>query len=353
MLLAVYIPVLMTVAICVFARQIGKWLGVIDHPDDGRKDHAEPTPLVGGIAIMVPVVVWAAIRVASQSAKVEGLETALVLCAGGVAVIGFMDDQHMVAPSARLILLAIFSMVALLIDPGLVVFRVHTLTWGWVSISPALSTALVVLALMGFSSAVNMADGVNGLVLSLICIWTLCLAIIGGIGADAAELILVASLVTLLFNVRGRLFIGDCGAFAIAFTVGIVTIETHNQGRLPLETVVVWFLLPVVDCLRLIPLRILRGRSPFRPDKLHFHHRLALRIGERRAIATYVGVVGATSLAASLKPQVAIACICVESVLYFGFVLADAWASPATRTTAARTVSANVVALGETKRRGT
>ena len=347
-----YAPILLTVAICIFARQIGERLGVVDQPDNLRKTHPEPTPLVGGIAIMVPIVMWSATRIAFGNPHAGALDLAVALCAGGIAVVGFMDDQQMISPVGRLLLLAIFSIVALKLAPQLFVYRIHTVTWGWLSVSPALSMVLVVLALMGFSSAVNMVDGVNGLVLALVCIWSVCLALKGGAGLEMAQLLMVACFVTLLFNARGRLFLGDCGAFAIAFALGLMVIESHNEGRIPLETVLVWFLLPVVDCLRLIPLRILRGRSPFRPDRLHFHHRLGERIGEPGAIVVYVGLVALTSLTATVKPELSGFCVCVDAVFYLGFLLADALAAPARTFEVERPGGANVVALQENRRRG-
>jgi UDP-GlcNAc:undecaprenyl-phosphate GlcNAc-1-phosphate transferase len=351
-MLAEYIPVLLTVAICLFARPIGERLGVVDYPDDQRKAHAEPTPLVGGIAIMVPIAAWSMIRLAWNGVDSGDLELAILLCGGGVAVVGYMDDQAMISPTGRLILLGIFSYVALRLDPQLFVNHIRTATWGSLPISHAVAISLTVIALMGFSSAVNMVDGVNGLVLSLTCIWSLCLALKGGGGADAADLLAAAAFVTLLFNARGRLFLGDCGAFAVAFTLGLLTIAFHNAGRLPLESVVVWFFLPVVDCLRLIPVRLLEGRSPFRPDRLHFHHRLSARIGETAAIWSYVGLVAVTSLGATLKPDLSIFCICLDMAFYVGFLAADYWASSVSSRETRGDQPANVVTLQGKKNRG-
>src|SRR3984957_7995773 len=155
-MLAEYVPVLLTVAICLFARPIGERLGAVDVPDSPPKTPPDPTPLVGGIAIMVPLAVWATIRLALKDGPPDGLELAILLCGGGVAIVGFMDDQHMISPIGRLILLAIFSYVALRLDPQLFVHRINTSTWGSFAPPPALSISLTVLALMGFSSAVNM-----------------------------------------------------------------------------------------------------------------------------------------------------------------------------------------------------
>jgi UDP-GlcNAc:undecaprenyl-phosphate GlcNAc-1-phosphate transferase len=351
-MLAVYVPILLTVAICIFARQIGDQLGVVDVPDSLRKSHPDPTPLVGGIAIMLPLAVWSAIQLFTNNGQ-GGLEQALILCAGGVAVVGFMDDQRMISPTGRLILLAIFSFVALKLDPQLSVYRIHTVTFGWLAVPPVLAVVLVVVSLTGFSSAVNMVDGVNGLVLSLISIWSICLAIWGGAGAGAAELLAGASLVTLLFNARGRLFLGDCGAFAVSFAIGLIAIQTHNQSNLPLETVIVWFFLPVADCLRLIPLRLVLRRSPFRPDRQHFHHQLTDRFGTRRAIWGYVGVVGLTSLVATLKPGWSGWCMCFDGAVFCGVLLADAKSWLGARPVVDVGKASRVVPLAGKQRKGT
>jgi UDP-GlcNAc:undecaprenyl-phosphate GlcNAc-1-phosphate transferase len=187
----------------------------------------------------------------------------------------------------------------------------------------------------------------DGLVLALVCVWSLCLAVLGSPEiSSAAAVIAAASVVTLLYNLRGRLFLGDCGAFAIAFVVGLLAIRCHNLGRLPLETALVWFYLPVLDCLRLIPLRLRRHRSPFRPDREHFHYRLSARVGDNWALAIYAGTVGVTSLASTLVPQLVPIALALASVVYFGFLLADTLAHQSGKLERAGEAG-NVVALDE------
>lgn len=340
-----YMPILATVAICLFARPLGEWLGVIDHPDADRKTHLEPTPMVGGIAIMAPLVLWACATLAWERGADVGFYLSIILCGGGVAIVGFLDDQHAISAAGRLLLLGIFAIVALRLDPVLAINRVHFAAWGWQDTPPLLLPALTVLALTGFSSAVNMTDGLNGLVLALICVWSMCLAFLGTPElAEAACLIGAACAITLLYNMRGRLFLGDCGAFAIAFVVGMLAVRCHNEGRLSLETALVWFYLPVVDCLRLILLRLWHRRSPFRADREHFHYRLSARLGEQQATLIYAGVVAFTSVLATLAPSLSMFSLMVASVFIWGFLLADALA-PKGEETLTLGAGANVVAL--------
>ncbi|HEX3431056.1 MAG TPA: MraY family glycosyltransferase [Rhizomicrobium sp.] len=342
-----YLPILATVAICLFARPLGEWLAVIDHPDSDRKIHSGPTPQVGGIAVIAPIAIWAISGLLWGSGADSGFYFAILLCGSGVAIVGFMDDQHTTSAGGRLLLLAIFSVVALRLDPVLASNQVHFAAWGWFPLPPLLLPALSVTALAGFSSAVNMTDGLDGLVLALICIWSLCLVILGTTEvSSAAAVIAAASVITLLYNLRGRLFLGDCGAFAVAFAIGLLAIRCHNLGRLPLETALVWFYIPVLDCLRLIPLRLRRHRSPFRPDREHFHYRLSARVGDNWAIAIYAGTVGVTSFVTTLAPQLAGVALALASVVYFGFLLADTLARASGKGEAAN-LKGNVVALDE------
>ena len=173
----------------------------------------------------------------------------------------------------------------------------------------------------------------------------MCLALIGTPEiSSAAAVIAAASVITLLYNLRGRLFLGDCGAFAIAFAVGLLAVRCHNLGRLPLETALVWFYIPVLDCLRLIPLRLHRHRSPFKPDREHFHYRLSARVGDNWAIAIYAGTVAITSSITTLVPQFAFFSLTLASTVYFGFLLADALARTSGMGEPAET-EGNVVAL--------
>ncbi len=322
-----YLPILLTIVICEFADPIGRWLGVIDHPDNERKRHGGPTPMVGGVAIMLPLALWTLIALLPDRGGQGGFYLSLLLCGGGVAVLGFMDDQRTISAGGRLLLLVIFSAIALRLDPALSADRIRTIDHGWVWMPAYVLPTLTVLALAGFSSAVNMTDGLNGLVLALVLIWTLCLCYLGGpLVGSAAAILAVTSLIALLYNVRGHLFLGDCGAFAAAFVVGLLAVRCHNTGRLPLETALVWFILPVTDCLRLIPLRLWRGHSPFRPDREHFHYRLSARFGEAVATILYAGLVGGTSLLATLLPETSMFCAAAALAVYGGILLADAFA---------------------------
>ncbi|HEY0281251.1 MAG TPA: hypothetical protein VGC27_01360, partial [Rhizomicrobium sp.] len=170
-------------------------------------------------------------------------------------------------------------------------------------------------------------DGQNGVVGSMYVIWSGCLLFVtSGTSQQIAGVLFVLSLVFLVFNLRGKLFLGDCGSYGVTFAVGLLVTLAHAKAQVSLETVIVWFFIPVADCIRLLISRPLRGVSPFMGDHDHFHHRLEDKLGKNQGLATYAVVIAASSLIATLDPRFALVCLCALSAFYFSF----AWLSDAT-----------------------
>jgi UDP-GlcNAc:undecaprenyl-phosphate GlcNAc-1-phosphate transferase len=319
-----YFPLLfcmVTLVICLFAEPLSQRLRVVDYPDGGRKGHTAPTPLIGGIAIMLPLALWCLTILLAEPEVATRLHLTVLLCGLGVALMGFMDDQAPVSPRSRFLLLIVFAVMAFVLDPSLIADR---LMWAGnaLPIEAWAFCILIVVGQVGLVSAINMADGMNGLVLTLYLVWFGALAFISGGAVQAtAQLVCAMLIVTLLFNARGRLFLGDCGTFAITFVLGLLVIAAHNQGQLSFDQMLLWFFIPIMDCLRLIWARLARGRSPFLGDKNHFHHRLIHRFGVRTAFVLYVAAVIAGVIAVTLWPSGNLITLALLITFYVGFML--------------------------------
>ncbi len=306
--------------ICINSTAIGQYLGVMDHPDSTRKIHREPTPLVGGIGILVPLLVWLAGAVVAGAMTDQPFASMLILCAAGVGLAGFADDQTSTTPLSRILALLVFLGVAMALAPTLIA---HSLNWGSFEptpLPPAIYAGLIAVTAAGIVNSVNMADGQNGLVPGMFVIWSLCLLLAGDpLVAPVAGVIAAAAVVVLVFNIRGKLFLGDCGSYGVTFVLGLLALTAYAHGHITIETVTVWFYIPVADCLRLIITRRLHGRSPFEPDTNHFHHRLQGKLGEWYGLTAYLACVAATSLIAVLAPRFSLVCLIVLTAVYFSF----------------------------------
>ena len=323
-----------TIIICLNAEAIGRRIHVMDQPDSQRKTHAKDTPLVGGIGIIIPLLIWLGAALLSGGLRNSQELSVLALCTAGVGLLGFADDQTPITPLSRILFLLVFLGVAFVADPNLIA---PSLNWGSFEETrlPGWAyCALLALTTVGIVNAVNMADGQNGLVPSMFVIWSLCLALIGdSFVSQVAQILATLALIVLLFNLKGRLFLGDCGSYGVTFAIGLLAMMSYGQGRITMETVTVWFFIPVMDCLRLIVTRRLRGRSPAASDTDHFHHRLQAKLGMSYGLFAYIASVGATSFIATLFPRFALVCLIVLTAIYFSFAwLTDSAASLATAT---------------------
>jgi UDP-GlcNAc:undecaprenyl-phosphate GlcNAc-1-phosphate transferase len=309
-------------ACCSLAGTMGRALGVIDYPDGGRKSHARPTPMVGGIALMVPLLLVALVE-ASRSSGGSAIFTLLLLIGAGFLLLGLHDDRQHIKPWLRLLVSAALFGAAVLLEPGLVLTH---LDLGGPVLIPlgVLAFPFTILCLVGLQNAINMADGMNGLLIGLSMFWAASLL---NYAPDSLSLFLMLMLlglmILLLYNLAGALFLGDAGSYAIGGTVGILMVYVYQSagGALPMLTVVLWLLIPVIDCLRVMVMRLLQRRSPFEPDKNHLHHRLARHWRWPVCLVIYLALVAIPGTIGTLAPGLSLAMIVVSLSCYGGLLL--------------------------------
>jgi UDP-GlcNAc:undecaprenyl-phosphate GlcNAc-1-phosphate transferase len=288
--------VLMAILLCFNAQRICISLDLMDIPA-GRKKHAAPTPLMGGVVLLgafVPVALICIVAFASE--RWLGSLLIWVGCVSVMALVGLGDDRHSLSPRLRLLIsFAVFAAAAA-VDPTFNVrvldFNIPPLTLGlgtwWLAI------IFTVICCVGLLNAINMADGKNGLVLGLSLGWVAILAtravgpLLPFIGLFSAIL-----MVLFVFNMRGKLFLGDGGAYAIATAIGLLAIMIYNTPGIETlravsaDELVVLLLVPVADSFRLSYKRLRQGRSPMSADRDHLHHHLQDRFGWPAGLGIY------------------------------------------------------------------
>jgi UDP-GlcNAc:undecaprenyl-phosphate GlcNAc-1-phosphate transferase len=140
-----------------------------------------------------------------------------------------------------------------------------------------------------------MADGKNGLVLGLALGWLSFLGLRAPPELAAlCSILFAACFVLLIFNLRGRLFLGDGGAYGLATAIGLIAIATYNvpgahAGRMiSAEELMLLFAVPVLDSMRLTFARVRRGQSPMAADRDHLHHHLQSTFGWPGGLIVYL-----------------------------------------------------------------
>jgi UDP-GlcNAc:undecaprenyl-phosphate GlcNAc-1-phosphate transferase len=314
------IAILVTLTIGFCAYPIGELAGVLAKPDGKRKTHARPTPQVGGLAILSGFGVWIAGALLTTPLSDESLMVAVLLAGGGLGLIGFIDDKHEVPPVLRMLMLMVFLGIAFALDPQLISPTLNWHSFGTVPIAVWAYVPLMCLTCIGLVNSVNMADGQNGLVGSMFVVWSGCLTLLTtGTPALMAGMLCVLSSIFLVFNLRGKMFLGDCGSYGVTFAIGLLVTLAHAKGQVSLETVIVWFFIPVMDCLRLMVTRPMQGQRLFEASRDHFHHRLMDSMGMRLSALAYIGAVASSSLFVTLVPRFTLVCLCALCSFYFSF----------------------------------
>lgn len=323
-ILAGLLALALSLAVGGHAMAIGRLLGVLDWPDPegGRKNHDEVTPLVGGIAVVLSVLGALGVM-AIIDPRWTGL-TAMhmrwfALAVFAMLATGMADDRFGLGPRLRLVFgLVVFTLVAFNAPD----FRVGFLSFGGagqVWIIGVGETVFTVACLVGLLNAVNMADGKNGLVTGLALIWTILIWLAAPPALSPVCAALAVSLaIVFAFNMRGLLFLGDAGSYGISAIIGLLAIYVYNHEFVTwrAEHVALLFVVPVLDTLRLITSRALRGGSPFAADRDHLHHHIAFRWGWPRGLAVYLALVAVPNLAALALPQAGIAQLFASALAY-------------------------------------
>ncbi len=131
-------------------------------------------------------------------------------------------------------------------------------------------------ALAGFTNALNLIDGIDGLSSSVSIVILSFFTFIGFEFQDhiliALSLFTIASLVGFLFLnwYPAKIFMGDSGSLSIGFIISILAVLSLEY----IHPIVILYLaaIPILDTLIVMIRRIRRGKSPLKPDKTHLHH---------------------------------------------------------------------------------
>lgn len=307
-LLATALACLTTAVLIVILRPLAVTVGLVDVPD-ARKSHQGPIPLVGGLAIFSAVLA-ACLFPKLTGLAVSGPELLSFLAASVVLVgVGVVDDFLELTPRARF-LAQIAAALAMIYGGGVVLTDLGGMTWsGTILQLGLLAVPFTIFTTVGVINALNMCDGLDGLSgsLALVSLGGFALALaISGQAADGGLLMVLGGGIIgfLLFNMRlpGRarasIFLGDAGSMFLGFALTWFAVSlSQGPDRVIKPAAALWFIMvPVMDAVAMMLRRMVRGRSPFSPDREHLHHIFLLAgysVNQTVAIMATLGMGGA------------------------------------------------------------
>ncbi|HEU5137294.1 MAG TPA: MraY family glycosyltransferase [Steroidobacteraceae bacterium] len=255
---------------------------LVDKPG-GRKTHHGEIPVVGGLAMFVGCIFGVGLLPANQF-----ISAPLLSAAALVVIVGLLDDRFEISPAARLTAHLVAALLVLGTSPD---FSITTLGRPFgdtpVQFSELSGAAFTCVAIVGAINAFNMLDGMDGLagtmafnaLLALTCLTSLTGdSVVGSMsivlcGAVAAFLVFN---IPAKFNRAFRCFMGDAGSTLLGFLLACMCISaSQGEGSSLSPTTTLWVVaIPLYELLWTTIRRILKGGSPFQPDRAHFHHKL-------------------------------------------------------------------------------
>lgn len=271
--------------------------------DEGPKSHQKKsgTPTMGGVMIVLSVVITSLIM--SSKLNNGGISYEmwlLIFVLFGYGLIGFLDDFIKVAMkrnlgltsrqkmAGQLIIAIIFYLI--LFSQG---FPTHInipatniqleLGWGY--------ALLVIFMLVGSSNAVNLTDGLDGLLAGTAAIAFGAFAILAWYGSPQDEITIFALATVgallgfLVFNAHpAKVFMGDTGSLALGGAIAAVAILT----KLEIILVIIGGVF-VIETLSVI-IQVISfkttGKRVFKMSPLHHHYEL-LGWSEWRVVSTF------------------------------------------------------------------
>lgn len=264
-----------------------------------RKIHKKVTPSMGGIAIFIGFfissLIWLDIK---EWGYIKFILVALFV----IFFIGVRDD---LVP-----LKAMVKLVGQIMAASLVIFlfdlRIKTFygLFGLHELPEIVSYIITYFTIIVITNSFNLIDGLDGLAGTIAIVALLAFGIWFFLVEDQIFSILSFAMLGaifafLIFNWEpSEVFMGDTGALVIGMMLAILAIHFINVNySLPamtpykfngsVGTAACIIIIPLVDTLRIVILRISKGQSPFSPDKSHVHHAI-MRLGMSHSQTTLI-----------------------------------------------------------------
>ena len=283
LIIMAFLSLIVTTVVYPFVLRYALRHQIVDNPD-ARKLHRLPIPVMGGVVVYTGILVgclamWLLVERASIHWSLMAVTVMLLM--------GVWDDMKNLPAILRLIVqFGIVGAYIVLTDHYIHnfygVFDIH-------EISPWVGIPLSLIAGVGTINAINMIDGVDGYssgygIMASACFAVLFIVVGPPVWASLGVIVASALIPFFFHNVFGKkskMFIGDGGTMMLGFLITIFELgalsmrrgsELETQGIGVIAMTLSVLCIPVFDTLRVMTARMLRGRSPFKPDKSHLHH---------------------------------------------------------------------------------
>ena len=281
--------------------KISRRKNLMDEPGQ-RSSHERKIPNLGGIAMFFSIAVCASIFAYQLFDLYKFLFASLVI----LLYVGVMDDIVVMRAYKKLI--AQIVVAALLVIGSDVRIRSLFGVFGVYELNYFLSVIFSIVTFIILVNAYNLIDGIDGLagIYGVICFSLFGISYYR-LGEYNYPLVILSTTIIgtvigfLYYNLSDRskkIFMGDTGSMLLGFLLTFTSIcfmdifivkkvqgaVFYHLNTAPVMAIAI-MILPIIDTLNVIIIRLAEKRSPFDADKNHIHHKL-LKLGITHKRAT-------------------------------------------------------------------
>jgi len=265
--------------------RVAKAKNLFDNNND-RKNHKGFIPPLGGVAIFLGFVISSIIFTDGYNSV-----TLKYLIASSILMFftGLKDDLVNISTKKKIIV-QLFA-VLLLYTFGKVQITDCQGLFGLNEVSNAPGFIITAFVMLTIINSFNLIDGIDGLASGLAIVASLLLGtwffLASHFQLSVISFALAGSLSSFfIFNVFGKskkLFMGDNGSLIVGLIIATLVIKfselniqkdlTYSLNAAPVISFS-FVIVPMIDTLRVITIRLMNKKSPFAADRNHIHHRL-------------------------------------------------------------------------------
>lgn len=297
-------------------RSIAFRVGAVDNPN-ARRINRVPMPSSGGLAIFLSFLVSALILMPKVLKGIPGVVSyfdyilPVVIAALIITATGYIDDIFELKPRTKMLGIIIGAVIVWAFTD----FRFDSfkIPFGGplLEFNSVVTFFLTVFWIISITNAMNLIDGLDGLVsgVSIISLGTM--ALVSYFFLPQTDFYLTLTILLLIACIAGFfpynyhpaiIYLGDTGALFIGFMIGVLSLQgLKNSTAVSVITPVIILGVPILDTTVAIIRRKLSGRPATEADKMHLHHRfLAMGFTHRGAVLVVYGIAILFSLIALL-----------------------------------------------------
>ncbi len=296
-------------------------LRLIDYPTK-IKNHSQPTPAIGGlIFFLVYLTIYLQLFL---NFKLNDFYHYLTFFSFLIFLIGYFDDLNDNNPYLKSFLFILIIFIFLSLNDEILLKKINISfigsTYELNSFSSYFFTVLCFWLLM---NSFNLTDGLNGIAISYALVIFISIFFIFNLNNFDYFIILNFILIltlSLIFNLKNKIFLGNNGAYLVSFFIGIFLIKLYNQSLSNIEfgsdRIFLMLMIPGIDMLRLFIFRILNKKNPLSRDQNHLHHYLKKKVSKDKVFIIYTLIISIPIILDNLLNDFTIVLILTQIVVY-------------------------------------